>query len=550
MAVLALVVTLLPTLIYCKAITADFVFDDYAIIVNEQRIETLSGALRFFYEPYLLATPQGEGFESQVLYYYRPLPGLMHALEYRFFGEDPLPYKVVHLFLVCALSLVSFLVLAGLTQNLRLSFFAALLFNLNPCRAEIGYWIYSDTHVFAAIFSLLCLHTFAKGRYGIFFICYLLALTSQEIAVMIPFALLAYHYLVARSERGGRVLCGALLVLPLYLALRYNAVGSQFGLRIDFLEFVNTTIVVAAKYLKVLFVPDAPVTAYMFVKGEFSGFTGAVICAYAVVLGVSVLVVWLARKRYRYFFWVLWALVFMLPAFNVGGLGQYLLAEKAWNIASLGVFVVLADAAGRLGLYAPHLGYVALLLLSFYWGVTVVQRGDYWQNTQIYLQKAIEFEPRFIMLRDFLYQYDVFIEDFAHAEESLNAWNRYAPRNSQLRKRYGELYYRLGFANNSEAYYEKSIEYDPEQTESYNNLGKLYLDRGDLEKAAAHFERAVQKDGSNYAALFNMGTVKERQGACAEAVDYFRRAAQVNVKLRQQVAAKVWALQHRPEGCR
>ena len=230
--VFASVVLLLFSLgIYAGALQHDFVWDDEGILVEDQKIREFSNIPSFFVTPLVLGdddTPDvGDSVASGKIRYYRPLLSTLHTIEYRWFGLNPLGYKIINLLLNGAVVLCAYLLVRALTGEALLAFLAAFLYAANPARGEVVYWVYSDSHLFAALFFLLALLAYHRGRTFLALVGVAVGLLFQESVVLFPVVLLIYHMTIAPIPdwRWQRFAPFVALVGG-YLVMRHQIVGA------------------------------------------------------------------------------------------------------------------------------------------------------------------------------------------------------------------------------------------------------------------------------------------------------------------------------------
>lgn len=144
LAVLLAAAAVLP---YLPSLTADLVWDDRLLIIEEQR----------FHSPNYVFEVLTGGFFDDIdqIYrygYYRPLVSLSLYATWRLFGEDPLPYHATNIALHLAATLLLYAVLLSLFRKRRpAAFLGAAVFAVHPVHVETVAWVAGRTDSITAI---------------------------------------------------------------------------------------------------------------------------------------------------------------------------------------------------------------------------------------------------------------------------------------------------------------------------------------------------------------------------------------------------------------
>lgn len=481
------ILVLVSLLLYSYSLGNAFVWDSVTVFAEDPSIRDLRNIPSFFgQELFPAVAPQGERERS--LKYYRPLIKSLHAVEYAVFGADPLGYNAVNIVLNAAVVVMALLFVRAVTGSLPVAFLSALAYAVLPVRVEIVSWAYSDSYLFVAFFSLLTLLAYRSRRYLLCSMAFVPALFSHESAVLLPVLIVLYELLLSGESGARRFLPVLYAAVPAaaYLAVRSAILGGVPLSDVGPAALFNTAAVITRRYVKMFLLPDGLITVYPYEL--FPQFTPGVALSYLVCIALGLAGVLLWRRERGLLFWYLWFFVGITVSFNIGRIGDYLMAEKTLNLASLGFCVLLAQFAlseGRLRKAAP---YIFSGLLVLYAG-TAVAKTRYWRDNATYLQKAIEFFPRFTLAT------------YALA-------NHYASA-----KAYGEAAY----------WYERTIAIDPSHGFAHCNLGNVRYVTGDVPGAVRAWERAVLADPTNPQPYYNLGMVREAAGDAGGALRHYRQ---------------------------
>ncbi len=549
-----LALVLVSVLQYSYSFGNGFVWDAKGVFLEDPSIRELKYLPGFFTGVSALGDPSQHsapaGTSVTRIPYYRPLMKVLHLAEYAAFGTNPIPYNAVDIFLNALVVALCFLVVRSVTGKPEVAFLASLLYAVNPARAEVVSWSYSDSYIVGAVFSLSALLFYHRKRYLLSALSFGFALLSHETAVLVPCILLLYEYLVRGERRLAplRRLSVFFALTGLFLLLRRSVAGPVPVTDLGPFAFANAAVVLLARYVKIFFLPDAPVTIYQYRPGMFAAISREVMLSYAAALLMAALGLFLWRRKRHLLFWYLWFFVFISVSLNVGRFGDYLMAEKMLYVASLGLCVVIADLAGAFGKKRLGAAFVALLAVIQF-GVTL-HRTLFWTDTKTYLNKALEFAPGFYLGHYALAgeyweqkEYDRAISEYKKTLELKPDLRFVSGYISDLHNEKGYEYASSGRYAEAIKEYEESLAIRPSQSAVYNNLGNIYSLRGFDGEALKSWQKAVAIDPANYEATFNLALACEKGGDRASALKYYRACLGISPQAPTELLEKVRQLQ-------
>jgi hypothetical protein len=202
--------------IYLGALSCGFAGDDFMIIHRLREAGGLVGAARFF---------RGEFFE-----YYRPLPFVLHALDWTIAGANATQFHLTNVLLHAVNAVLVVLIGRALSPRTAAGPIAGLLFALHASNHEAVVWISARFDVLATLFSLAAIWwTIRAGDRStwlapLLFFC---ATLSKESAVALPIAAAAFWMFVRRLpvRAAARRVAPWLAALTAYSILRRMAGG-------------------------------------------------------------------------------------------------------------------------------------------------------------------------------------------------------------------------------------------------------------------------------------------------------------------------------------
>jgi len=485
---LALLLVVLSLLQYALTLKNGLVWDSELVVLRDPSIRDIRYLPSYFSDDFFKYTePEGR---AAVLKYYRPLVKMLFLGQYTIFGTRPPGYHAVNILLNSVVVLLAFILVLHIMRIPAVAFLACLLYAVNPTRVEAVNWVYSVSSIMMAMFSLTALILHARRRTVWAVVAYCGALLSRESAVLLPVVIVMYEFLV-RGVRWRRAFLEAIPYLAadvMYLAVRTAAVGPPPVSDLAPVTILNTGAVVLARYVKIFFLPDAPVTIYR--KILFTSMDGQVLAGYGILVLLIVSGVVLYRKKKDLFFWFLWFFVWIAISLNIGKHAEYLMGEKAIYLASLGFSVLLASLTTlpyRRLAAASRTVIVAMVILH---SIITLHRIQFWRNTTTYIEKAIEFDDGFYLTHYML-------------------GSRYASVNDYDR---------------ALSEYTRTVELNPRWSMGWNNIGNIHYIAGDMDTALSSWQKAISADPANPLPYYNIGMIHEKRGEMEEALSYYERA--------------------------
>ncbi len=419
-----------------------------------------------------------------------PVTLLSHMLDCQLFGLDSGMHHLVNVLFHMLASLLLFAVLRRATGAAGPSAFVAFLFALHPMHVESVAWVSERKDVLSAFFFFLGLYAYVRyaespsvRRYVLVAIPFCLGLMSKAMLVTFPFTLLLFDVWPLRRTQFPKMLWEK---LPLFALAGCASVGTYVaqksagafsivapGLRI---ENSLTSYVI---YIGQMFWPTRLAVIYPYPE---SIAMWRVVCAVAILLGISALAIYTWRTR-PYFatgwFWYLGMLVPVIGLVQVGGQAR---ADRYTYIPMVGLLWILAWGAEDVMKIRPRLKPVvvaaavmacaASMALSF-------QQVGYWQNAVM------------------LFEHTIGVTDY-------NYWARY---------NLGEAHYLManklmnrGHGSDAAGHFEEALQFRPDYAEAQNNLGILYAKvPGRSPDAISHFEAALRLNPNLVEAHRNLG---------------------------------------------
>ena len=308
----------------------------------------------------------GEGFAwaltANVANNWHPLTMLSHMLDCELFGVKAAGHHGMSLFLHLVNVLLLFEVLRRMTGDPWRSAAAAGLFAVHPLRVESVAWVAERKDVLSALFWILAMGAYARyvrapspKRYLPVLLAMALGLMAKPMVVTLPFALLLLDaWPLGRlrlDEPGWPRRLGWLTVEKLPL-LALSAAGSLVTLRFQTTSLVSLEILpwslrlanVAVSYAAYLGKTVLPRNLAVFYPIPLEIPAWKAWGAAALILVLTALALWKARKAPWFLVGWLWFLGTLVPVIGIVQVGRQAMADRYTYIPSIGLFLAVCWA--------------------------------------------------------------------------------------------------------------------------------------------------------------------------------------------------------------
>ncbi|QDT89141.1 hypothetical protein Pan161_07670 [Gimesia algae] len=205
---------------------------------------------------------------------YAPLTVFSFLLDHSVYGLWAGGYHLTNILLHLVNVVLVFLLITRLTQNRMLGWATAAVFAIHPVQVETVVWISSRKGLLSGAFILASLwywlrkdRTLEQNTCG--FLCFICALLSKALAVVVPAIVFCYDYWVAKVPFREAVKkqvfpgCCALLLLVITMLAQTSELGGvrdHFGM--SKLELISVDSVIMSKYVQMLLWPGTRSVLY------------------------------------------------------------------------------------------------------------------------------------------------------------------------------------------------------------------------------------------------------------------------------------------------
>jgi len=496
---------------------------------------------------------------------WHPLTWLSHMLDCQLYGLNPSGHHLTNLVLHLASALLLFLVLERMTRSLWRSSFVAALFALHPLRVESVAWVAERKDVLSGFFWMLTIWTYVRyierpglNRYLLVLLSFSLGLLSKPMLVTLPFVLLLLDYWplgrfqFAQSTKNPKLSTSK----PIYSSSRRSLIFSLIKEKVPFfiLSGVSSILTIIAQqkigtvaplelYQVDIRIANALVSYVSYIGKMIWPHNLSIFYPHPVTLpvwevigsglllvGISILVIWAARKRPYYGVGWLWYLGTLVPVIGLVQVGAQAMADRYTYLPLIGLFIMIAwGVPGQLPMWRYRkviLSVSAGLALLMMMMVTRLQI-KHWQNNMTLFEHSLAVTSDNYFVHNSL---GIVLSRQGKTEEAIAHYNealRINPDNANTHCNLGVALAKQGKIDEAMAHYGEALRIQPGYVEAHNNMGVALAGKGKIEEAMAHYAEALRRDPYHAIAHYNLGIALGEQGKAEEAIAHFTEAIRI-----------------------
>jgi tetratricopeptide (TPR) repeat protein len=459
-------------------------------------------------------------------------------------------------------TLLLFYFLKRTTGSLWPSSLVAVLFALHPLHVESVAWVAERKDVLSTFFWLLTMLAYARyarhpgmWRYGGVLILFALGLMSKPMVVTLPFALLLLDYWPLRrlelspthktkrqkrrvkdnkaqnqtfvrlvAEKVPLLLLSAVSCVVTLWVQRGVEVSARFlSIQDRFSNAVISYVVYLGKMIwparLAVFYPHARTWPPLQVAG-----------AWLLLLAITVLMIWYRRRGYTVVGW-LWYVGTLVPVIGLVQVGVQSYADRYTYVPLIGVFVIIAYAAGDLVKNRPYRKVASALagtVLVAALAVCTRAQAGYWRNNIALYEHALEVTADNHVAHNNL---GVVLRDQGRTAEAIEHWEaavRIWPRYIDAVVNLGAGLVDQGRPDEAIRYYAEFLQKARGNCLLHNNLGNALKNVGRFDEAIEHYRKALEFNKNAWQVHGNLGMIMAARGKIDEALKHYRAASKVN----------------------
>ncbi|MBI2446917.1 MAG: tetratricopeptide repeat protein [Parcubacteria group bacterium] len=496
---LLIIITLLA---YVKVFRAEFVYDDYAFIVNNKDIQNFKPFSKFFLSPNIFTgsnyhTETGGGKN------WRPIASLAFAAQYASFGKNPSGFHFTSILLHIFNLILVYILAMKLTRRIGIAAITTAFWALHPTATEAVSWVANQSSlIFFGFFILAVLALFKftdnyQKKY--LFISYLffgLSLLSKETALGGIFIILFIFLFYLKKH--WKLFLPFVLMSLFYFYARYKILGAlgDHASRGGFLENILLAPTVFYKYISLAVYPVNLLLNY----ANFplpSGIGDPRVIAGILLFSVSLLLFYVGLKKFKFNFviGIVWFVAFLLPVLQI---------------------IPFQDIVGERFLYAPLAGFFLAAVLGLDNFLSYIKSK--------FNQNFYPFGKTVAAIALILF----FILTFNRNNDWLNSenlWNSVLiidPVNQKALSNLTGYYISQGKTAKIIETSEKLLKINPDDIGGHINLGVGLAMAGRLEEAESKFLYAISKKPDYQPALINLAVIYQNTGRYDKALEIIK----------------------------
>jgi len=567
---LCLILGIVSFVIYFNTLWNGYVLDDVMVLKENTMVMQGTKAIGE-----LLSTPHMRGYLVIPNDMWRPLSLVMFAIEYQFFGPNPMVNHFFNIvvFAGCVIMFFLFLVKFFDHKKTALAFIAALVFAVHPIHTEVVANVKSRDELLCFFFAFLSLNYFMNymksGKMlqlvlgiGIFF----LSLMSKEtvITFMAIIPLLFFFYNNENRQRAIFITAGSGAMLILFVVIRSSILATYNANQPAPVEFIDnalsgapsaisklaTEFVIVGRYLKLMFIPYPLLCNYSFNAIPFADLTSPwfwlSLIAYGALIYFAV-TRWMKDRKDPWAFGIFFYMATLSLFSNFPFLMGAELAERFAFFASAGIcllvalameqWIIKAQATDITLLKSTKVLAVLLPITLVFSGMTIARNSD-WQNDYKLFKTDVEKSPNDARLYHYVataiaenvYEKETDTvkkkaldeESLAYLRQSLAIYPTYSEAHIEL----GRIFDRKHMWDSAEYHDVKALELSPNNATACNNLGSVYLASAKYQKAVELFQRSIALNPNFKYPYFNSARAYVQLQKYDSAVMYFNKMLQ------------------------
>ena len=540
-----LAIVVLTGAIYLPTLGFEFVYDDYAQIVETKQLNSWRMIPHYFTgHVWAWKTPGVPGP------YYRPVFLLWLLANQLFFGLSPLWWHLTSVLTHLGVTLLVYALATKLSGDRWVGAIASLLFGVHPAHLESVAWVSGITDPLLAVFllgAMLCyLRREPKWQLASLAL-YGIALLEKETAVILPCLIFAHAWLFdtpAKASVHSRLKLSTAAALPsifltsIYLGLRLSVLHalSIVITPVPWRDMAFTWPSMFVFYLRHLVWPGGLSVLYSLpVLHRPDLWHFAVPCLILAAVA-SVLVLWSLRSPVAAFSSLILFLP-LLPAMNLRTFARVeVVHDRYLYLPSIGFAILVALALRNIRVGPrrlaghPVLQWALLLLLSSGLAFGVIQQGQYWSNNLSLFTRAVSVAPNNEIANQCLGTALLLHGRTADAVPYYMRALESNPNMPDAQYSLGRCFYELGMYADSEAHFERAASLQPYNSKPYLYYGLAKFREGQLDLAERALRYAIRIKGPDDYREYHLslGLVLQQKGAFPEALREFEAEALEN----------------------
>lgn len=478
---------------YFKIFHAEFVYDDFAFIVNNKDIQSFKPFSKFFLSPDIF-TGSNYAAENAGGKNWRPVSSLFFAVEYRLFGPNPFSFHFVSILLHLINIVLVYLLIAKITSRKGIALVVVSLWALHPTLTEAVSWVANQSSLIFLGFFLLSILAIIKyqgnkDKKFLLWASYLffgLSLLSKETALGGIFIITLIFFIYLKKH--WKPFIPFVLMSLIYIFARLEILGSfgDHALRGSFWQNLLLAPTVFLKYLTLSVWPVNLLLDYSNYPLPLNLWDPRVIFG-ILMFGLLAVLLWLGFKKswLGFSLGIVWFAAFLLPVLQL---------------------IPFQDIIGERFLYAPLVGFFMAAVIGF----------DYFFNyVKLKFNFSLSLPGKIVLILVLIW---FLILTLGRNNDWLNSENlwlgvlRIDSQNKKALQNISAFYLQKGEADKVIEFSEKLLEIDPENRAGHLHLAVGEIMKGQYKEAEAELLNLIKKYPDFKEAQNNLSVLYQQLG--------------------------------------
>ena len=527
-------------IIYANSLFNPFIWDDSWLIQDNPLIRSFVNLPKIFQVN--LSYSRGV-FTSN---FYRPLQSLSYMFDYHFSGLSPFGYHLVNIILHALNAILVYFLVLLITRQKVISFITSLLFAVHPIHNEAVTYISGRADLLVAFFILLSVILFivysnyVKLKRSVFYLvsvlCFIFALLSKELAIILPLALIMYDLAFRRNNLRSfssfiRTYSLFILIDLVYILLRLTILKFTGELALTGYYSLYSRFIILCHgfsiYFNLLLLPFDLHMCRIFslYLSLFNPITFFSVLSFVLTI---ILLIYSFRKSKIIFFAGAWYTILLLPQSGIYPINAFV-SDHFLYLSSIGFFLLIVFLLSKY--FSKKIILIITLILACFYATTTTINNYTWRNEEAFYKRIIKLSPLcanahanlgvYYRDRGFLYEAErqfkkavdlnrseymlrvylaeaYFLEN--RLDEAIYEMNTVL-ENSPVAKRapiltaVGYMYQMKKSYSQAMDYYRQALVIDPDFILAHYNLARAYLNSGKSAEGFMELEKAIGIEG-------------------------------------------------------
>jgi len=491
---------------------------------------------------------------------WHPLTTLTHMLDCQLYRLNASGHHLTNVILHTIAVLLLFLVLGQMTGALWQSGFVAALFAIHPLHVESVAWIAERKDVLSAVFFMLTLAAYARyargpspGRYLLMALLFALGLMSKPMLVTLPFVLLLLDYWPLgriggqKSEVGKQLRTLITEKIPLFALSALSCIATLLAQRqgpsaIDQLPFLwrlNNALVSYVTYIWQMLWPARLAVFYPHPNDRLP--LVEVIVAITLLVGISLLVIYLRRTKHYLVTGWFWYLGMFVPVIGLVQVGEQAHADRYTYLPQIGLYIMITWTLGDLIQKSPGRAQRAVVAIAATIVIALLSirafvQTSYWKNSETLWNHALAITGEndvahnnlgFLFLRKG--ELDQAISQFQEALNirSRNSESHYSLGAALIQSNLGNALARKQLWDEAIDHLQEAVRLRPDYADAYFNLGTVFFQQSLIDQAIAQWQKALAIRPRDAEAHRSVASALRKQGNVKEAIAEYEQALNI-----------------------